>query len=149
MGHWNQVDIGGKPAQVFLPSRRLPSNFVLLFLHGHGLATLENNAVYTAHLERLGMACVCPQGKRSWWGNRVCREFDPTVTPVEYLREAVLPWIEANCQAAPPAIGLLGVSMGGQGALRLAYRFPQQFPVVAALAPAVDFHIWQIGRAHV
>jgi len=39
----------------------------------------------------------------------------------------------------------LGVSMGGQGALRLAYRFPNQFPVVAALAPAIDFHTWH-GR---
>lgn len=145
MSHWNQVEIGGKPAKIFFPAKRSPANFVVLFLHGHGQGTLDANAVYTAHLERLGIACVCPQGKRSWWGNRVCREFDPTVTPAEYLREAVLPWIETHCHAAPPAVGLLGVSMGGQGALRLAYRYPQQFPVVAALAPAVDFHIWH-GR---
>jgi len=31
--------------------------------------------------------------------------------------------------------------MGGQGALRLAYRYPKIFPVVAAIAPAIDFHL--------
>ena len=31
--------------------------------------------------------------------------------------------------------------MGGQGALRLAYRYPQEFPVVAAVSPAIDFQI--------
>jgi S-formylglutathione hydrolase len=30
--------------------------------------------------------------------------------------------------------------MGGQGALRLAYRHPAVFPVAAAIAPAIDFH---------
>jgi S-formylglutathione hydrolase FrmB len=29
--------------------------------------------------------------------------------------------------------------MGGQGALRLAYKHPQVFPTVAAISPAVDF----------
>ena len=35
--------------------------------------------------------------------------------------------------------------MGGHGALRLAYRYPEQFPTVAAVAPAVDLQIWH-GR---
>ncbi len=142
MGEWRQIDIADKTADVFLPGRRAPTNFAVMFLHGHALVTLKDNAAYTAQLERHGLACVCPHGKRSWWGDRICREFDERVTPAEYLRRSVLPWMEAHCNAAPPAIGLLGVSMGGQGALRLAYRYPQQFPVVAALAPAVDFHTW-------
>ena len=32
--------------------------------------------------------------------------------------------------------------MGGQGALQLAYRYPREFPVVAAISPAIDFHHW-------
>src|SRR5258708_6169981 len=134
---WQQTAIAGKCADIYFPSHRSPHNFCVLFLHGHGRITLDDNAVYTSHLERLGLACVCPHGERSWWGDRVCREFDPNITPVEYLRESVLPWMKENCQSAPPAIALLGVSMGGQGALRLAYRFPEQFPIVAAVAPAV------------
>jgi S-formylglutathione hydrolase FrmB len=31
--------------------------------------------------------------------------------------------------------------MGGQGALRLAYKYPHEFPVVAAISPAIDFQI--------
>ena len=37
-------------------------------------------------------------------------------------------------------IALIGTSMGGQGALRLAYRHPAVFPIAAAIAPAIDFH---------
>lgn len=142
MGEWRQVEIAGKQADVFYPARASAEKFALLFLHGHARVTLQGNAVYTSHLERLGLACVCPHGQRSWWGDRVCREFDPHVTPFAYLRTSVLPWMDEQLGCAPPAIGLLGVSMGGQGALRLAYRHPEQFPVVAALAPAVDIQNW-------
>ena len=31
--------------------------------------------------------------------------------------------------------------MGGQGALRLAYKYPHLFPVVAALSPAIDYQM--------
>ena len=142
---WQQVAVGGKTADVYFPSRRSPGNSALLFLHGHGRITLAGNDVYTSHLERLGLACLCPHGQRSWWGDRVCREFDANVTPTAYLRESVLPWMKEHCQSGPPAIALLGVSMGGQGALRLAYRFPDQFPIVAAVAPAIDSQNWH-GR---
>ena len=30
--------------------------------------------------------------------------------------------------------------MGGQGALRLAFKHPELFPVVAAIAPVIDYH---------
>lgn len=145
MGQWQQVEIGGKSADVFFPAKRGLENYAVLFLHGHGLMTLKDNAIYTGQLERLGLACVCPSGRRSWWGDRICCEFDQHISPTAYLRQDVLPWMAEHCQSAPPAIALLGVSMGGQGALRLAYRFPEQFPIVAALAPAVDFQIWH-GR---
>jgi len=138
---WQQIAIAGKTADVFFPTKRSPENFTVLFLHGHGRITLRDNAVYTAHLERLGLACVCPRGQRSWWGDVVCREFDPERTPADFLRRDVLAWIQERCHSNPPRIGLLGVDMGGQGALRLAYRDPEQFPIVAALGPTIDFHL--------
>lgn len=145
MGVWRQVTIDGKTADVFEPARVATPAGVVLFLHGHGLITLRANSVYSAELERHGLRCVCPHGRRSWWGEVICREFDAEISPADYLRTSVLSWIAREWEVTPPGIALLGVSMGGQGALRLAYRSPQDFPVVAALAPAVDFQIWH-GR---
>jgi len=31
--------------------------------------------------------------------------------------------------------------MGGQGGLRLAYKYPDRFPVVAAISPAIDYYL--------
>ena len=145
MGEWREVEIASKQADLFLPARRAPGGGAVLFLHGHARITLKGNTVYTDQLESRGLACVCPQGGRAWWGEIASADFDARVSPAEYLRQTVLPWMAEACRAAPPAIALLGVSMGGQGALRLAYRDPELFPIVAALAPAVDFHIWH-GR---
>jgi pimeloyl-ACP methyl ester carboxylesterase len=141
MGAWRQVEIGGKPADAFEPAQ-VDSGAAVLFLHGHGLITLLDNPAYTAELERTGLRCLCPHGRRSWWGDRLCSEFDPRVTPADYIRRQVLPWMKDAWGTVPPMIALLGVSMGGQGALRLVYRFPQEFPIVAALAPMVDFQNW-------
>lgn len=142
---WSEVVVAGKTADAFVPSHGVDPQAAVIFLHGHGLITLRGNPVFTAELERHGLRCLCPHGKRSWWGDRVCREFDPALTPAAWLRGEVLPWLAETWQASPPQVALVGVSMGGQGALRLAYRHPGEFPIVAALAPAVDFQIWH-GR---
>jgi len=52
----------------------------------------------------------------------------------------VLPFIKQRLGSLPPQIALLGTSMGGQGALRFAYKYPNLFPIVAAISPAIDFH---------
>ena len=51
-----------------------------------------------------------------------------------------MPFFRARWSLAPPAIGLQGISMGGQGALRLAFKHPSLFPVVAGIASALDYH---------
>lgn len=145
MSGWHQVTIDGKTADAFEPARPAQTGAAVLFLHGHGLITLRGNSVFTAELERFGLRCLCPHGKRSWWGDRICREFDAERAPVAYLRESAMPWFAKNWSTAPPGVALLGVAMGGQGVLRLAYRFPDEFPIVAALAPTIDLQNWH-GR---
>ncbi len=145
MSCWRQTEITGKAADLYEPAQLSASRSGVLFLHGHGLTTLKDNPAFTQELERHGLWAVCPHGARSWWGDRVCAEFDPVLTPVRFLLDEVVPFVAETFGAQPPAIALLGVSMGGQGALRLAYRAPRQFPVVAALAPAIDFQNWH-GR---
>jgi len=139
-GAWQSVDVAGKTCDVFEPSRRGP--FALLHLHGVGMETLAGNAVWTELLEQRGLACVCPHGKRSWWTNRICREFDERLTAERHVLDNVLPFIRDRWGVAPPAIGLAGISMGGQGALRLAMKHARIFPVVAAVSAAIDYQNW-------
>jgi pimeloyl-ACP methyl ester carboxylesterase len=144
-GRWSQVEIGGKLADVFEPAQPHPQGRVVLHLHGHGLTTLKDNPVFSREFDRHGLRAICPHGQRSWWGYRICREFDPAISPEDYLLKQVLPFLAERWDARPPAIALTGNSMGGQGALRLAYRHPREFPIVAAIAPAIDFQNWH-GR---
>ncbi len=145
-GRWLETEIAGKTADVYEPAQPAEHGRVVLHLHGHGLETLKDNPVFSAELERHGLPCVCPHGKRSWWTDVICSEFDTEITPFQFLVDEVQPWIEARWGTKPPGIGLTGISMGGQGVLQLAYRRARLFPVVAAISPAVDFQNWH-GRA--
>jgi len=141
-GAWSQIEIEGKPADVYEPLQPGDQNRVVLHLHGHGLSTLLDNPVYSAELEKHGLRAICPHGQRSWWTDVVCAEFDAEISPLRFLKEYVVPYIGERWDCRPPSIGLTGISMGGQGVLQLAFRHAREFPVVAAIAPAVDFHNW-------
>ena len=82
---------------------------------------------------------MAPRGGRSWWADRICDEFDPTVTAERHVVGTVVEWIGTRWGVQPPRIALLGTSMGGQGALRMAFKHPNRFPVVAAISPAIDY----------
>ena len=53
----------------------------------------------------------------------------------EWFRDALRPTLEGPC-------GLVGVGVGGQGALAAAYRRGDLWPVAAAVAPAGDLGRW-------
>jgi S-formylglutathione hydrolase len=144
-GAWTRVDVGGKPADFFDPPGGGRPRFGLLFLHGHGEETLAAKPVYTRLLAERNLACVCPHGRRSWWADRVCPEFDAELTPERHLLDRVVPFFGERWGLQPRSVALFGVSMGGQGALRLAFKHPKLFPVVAGLASAIDYHQWH-GR---
>lgn len=137
---WTTTDIAGKRADIFQPSRA-PQG-VVLFLHGYDGVTLRDNAAYTAALDRHNLACVCLHAPRCWWTDAVYTPFDATTSPLEFLRGPVIEFIQHTWQIEPPRIAVMGVEMGGQGALQLAYRHAREFPVVAAVSPKVDFETW-------
>jgi S-formylglutathione hydrolase len=143
---WTSETIAGRSADCFSPTQS--PRFALLDLHPLSGRTLATSDVFTALLERHALACVCPHGGECWWGDRPCPDlhghlgFEAPLTPERYLLDAVLPWIAQRWGLRPPAIGLSGISMGGQGALRLAFKYPNLFPVVAAIAPAIEYHQW-------
>jgi pimeloyl-ACP methyl ester carboxylesterase len=139
-GPWTRLNIGGKPADVYdLPAEVKP-RFGVLYLHPLGLETLVDSSAFTRLFDELRLVCVCPHGQRSWWAERVCAEFDPQVTPERHLLQNVVPFFGERWGLSPPSIGLMGISMGGQAALRLAFKHPELFPVAAAIAPAIEYH---------
>jgi S-formylglutathione hydrolase len=146
-GTWTRVEIAGKPADVFDPPGEQRPRFGVLFLHPVGQETLSGNAAFTALFAELRLACVCPTGGFSWWADRICPDFDPVVTAAHYLLDSVLPFFASRWNLRPPGIGVTGISMGGQGALRLAFEHPQTFPVVAAIASAIEYHLLH-GRGY-
>lgn len=143
-GRWTSIEINGKQADVFEPEAPRAGRAVL-HLHGHACETLKDNPAFSTELNRHGLRVICPHGKRSWWLPLVCSEFDAEQTPLDFVRDEVVGWIGREWNVEPPHIALTGISMGGQGILQLAYRAALQFPVVAAISPAVDFHDW-VGR---
>ncbi len=137
-GTWSEIQWAGKTVEIYEPPGK--PRFGSLFLHPYGLETLRGRGAFTTLFDKYGMVCVCPHGQRSWWVDRVCTEFDPVLTPEKHLVENVLPLFQTRWNLRDRTIGVFGISMGGQGALRLAFRYPQLFPVCAGIASALDMH---------
>src|SRR5262245_7629636 len=123
-GTWTTLDVGGKPADVYDLPGNAPPRFGVLHLHGVGLETLRDRPAFTRLFDELKLACICPHGQRCWWVDRVCAEFDPNITPERYLLDRVLPLFKERWGLEPRSVGVQGISMGGQGALRLAFKHP-------------------------
>lgn len=140
MGQWTQTTLAAHACDVFEPDAPSPHGYVVLYLHGVHLNRLVDKPAFTAEFERHGLRVFAPMTARSWWTDKICSEFDSRLTAERHVLDNVLPHLAERWNAAPPRIGLLGTSMGGQGALRFAFKYPNLFPVVAALSPAIDYH---------
>ena len=140
-GSWTTVEVAGHACHLYEPPEAGPHGYVVLYLHGVHQGRLSEQAAFCEAFARYGLRVICPVTKRSWWTDRICEEFDRQITAERYVLDKVLPYVAERFSSAPPKVALLGTSMGGQGALRFAYKYPNVFPVVAALAPAVDYQI--------
>ncbi len=137
---WSVVDVAGHPCDVYQPEHPNPQGFVTMYLHGVHLGRLVDNPVATELLAEHGLPCIEPMTQRSWWTDKICAEFDPKITAERYVLDSVLPYVAKRWNTTATQLALFGTSMGGQGALRLAYKHPNRFPVVAALSPAIDYY---------
>ena len=143
---WTPIKLRGHWCDVFEPVDRNAHGFAIVYLHGVHLTRLADHPAFTAEFERHGLPVVAPFTKRSWWTNRICPEFDATLTAERHVLDNVVPLIKERYGGEPPRIALLGTSMGGQGALRFAFKYPNRFPIVAALSPAIDYQLrWNEG----
>jgi S-formylglutathione hydrolase FrmB len=138
---WSEAEVAGHPCHLYEPPHPSKHGEVVLYLHGLQLETPVGHEPFEAQFEKYGLRVIAPVTQCSWWADRISTEFDSCLSAEAYLLEHILPLVAERWGARPPQVALLGISMGGQGALRLAYKYPDTFPVVAAIAPAIDYQI--------
>jgi S-formylglutathione hydrolase FrmB len=122
------------------PGRRFP---VLYFLHGLGsdqsfLASSGGSSVIEEAWEqkRLGeFVIITPQGENSFYIN----SRDGHVLYEDFFIREFIPQMEKRFRLTGTRAGraIEGISMGGYGALRFAFKYPRMFVSVAAHMPAL------------
>ena len=122
------------------PPKRYP---VLYFLHGLGdnEQTLFNSGGWTLledlrNQHRMGdFLIVAPEGRRSFYINSA----DGSLRYSDFFLQEFLPHIESEYRIRPSRAGraIGGISMGGYGAIRLAFAHPELFSAVSAQSAAL------------
>ncbi len=147
-GTWSRVELAGHSCDVYEPPQPHESGFTVLYLHDVDGGRLADYPEFTRQLAQHRLRLIAPQTGPTWWTDRICSLFDDQITAERYLVDRVLPYVAERWSAAPPGVALLGIGMGGQGALRLAFKRADKLPVVAAISPAIDYQIsWREGDA--
>lgn len=138
-GNWREIELAGHVCHVFEPAEPSPHGYTVLYLHCSRAARIGDYPAFVDQFARHGLRVIQPISGLSWWTDRVWPPFDAAISAEAYVRGPVMEYAAEQWGARPPRVALLGISMGGQAALRMAYKYPQQFPTVAAIAPAIDF----------
>ena len=115
---------------------RLP---VLYLLHGYGGSHLAWLGI--ADLRRLadgfGMILVCPDGENSWYWDS---PLDPRSQFETFVSQELVDWVDARYPTLPVREGraIMGLSMGGHGALWIALRHMDRFGAAGSTSGGVD-----------
>ena len=133
---WTSLDVSGRRVDLFEPAGDCPTAAIIV-LHDENGQTLADDGSAAGFFQKLRLACLCPHGGKSWWSNRICESFDPAQSAEQWLINSVAPLVE-QWSLPPKALALAGIGMGGQGALRLAFKHPERFPIVVSVDAAID-----------
>ena len=140
-GIWTDLDVAGHRCRIYESPTPGAHNYAVLYLHDVDGNSLDHHPPFIHEFDQYNLNLACPVTGHSWWSDRIYDAFDAGISAERYVLEKVLPLLDNRWGTRPPQIGLLGIGMGGQGALRLAYKYPETFPVVAAISPQVDYHL--------
>lgn len=140
MSGWTRHRHDAGEIECFTPAAE-PQPYALLYLRDREGPPPPLNQSLTAELERHRLRACSPAMDDCWWVSSFCPTFvEQAPSPLDWLQFGAAADIADMWGIPTRRIGLLGTGVGGNGVLQLAYRYPARFPVVAAIAPAVDFH---------
>src|SRR6266404_8008396 len=117
------------------PGHKLP---VVYLLHGLGGSSRDwTNYSNVATFAEGGLILVMPEGDSSYYVNSAQR---PQNRYEDYIVNDLISEVESKFPVAPgrPNRAIVGISMGGFGAVNLSFRHPELFDFAAGLSPAVD-----------
>jgi S-formylglutathione hydrolase FrmB len=139
IGNWSETTLAGHTCRLFEPERPSPHNYVVIYLHCSRATPIGRHAAFVTQFERHGLRVVEPISGRSWWTDRIWPGFDQGISAEAYVTKHVSERVAERWGVRAPQLALLGIGMGGQAALRMAYKYPNLFPTVSAIAPAIDY----------
>lgn len=99
--------------------------------------------------DREGFAIVCPDGGRSWY---IDSPQDAGSRYETFFVEELIPFVDGNYPvvAAREGRAVMGLSMGGYGAMTLAIRHKELFGAVGSTSGGLDIrpfpHNWELDR---
>jgi S-formylglutathione hydrolase FrmB len=124
--------------RVFLADTSAKKLTVVYLLHGGG-GTFRDWSNYSdvAQLAGRDLLLVMPQGDYSYYTNAAAR---PEDRYEDYIVDDLAADVEGRFPARRDRAGraIVGVSMGGFGAVKLALQHPDRYGFAAALSPAID-----------
>ncbi|MFF0117557.1 alpha/beta hydrolase [Streptomyces prasinus] len=128
------------------PDKRWP---VTYFLHGGGGNVNDAAAAPALHDDR--MITVVPDGGlKGWYANwHMQNTAEGAANWENFHTRQVVPFIDANLRTIPDREhrAVVGLSMGGFGAMHYAQARPDLFGHVASLSGGIDFGMWEIRAA--
>lgn len=143
MSTWRTLEHSGLTVDLFEPSDANVSRTVLLLRdEAESLPDVVEHPDVIQRLTEREVMVLAPACGPLWAFDAALPGKDAKDTPRQELLHRVLPVIDAMRPDSDSCLGLLGIGMGGQAALRLAYDYAQRFPVVAAIEPKIDFHLY-------
>lgn len=134
---WNTHTVAAGELDVWTPEH-LTTEGVILFLHDWDAVTPHQRDDWRTIVEASPLTVVCPRAGRTWWLPVPVPGYDEG--PLHWVSHHVVSWIESTLGVRPPRVAVIGIGMGGGGALNLAFRHARRIPVVVGISAAIDFH---------
>lgn len=137
---WQKWEVAGIACDVYHPPKLNEHGFTLVYLHDQDGSNIAGRTHFESQFDAHGLRVIAPQCGRCWWSDRNTTQFQHNGETAEhFVWQTLLAAIKSEFDVAPPELGLFGIGMGGQGALRASYRHPNHFPVVVGIASDLDF----------